>query len=122
MKTLGNIIWFIFGGFVLSLEWIISGVVCCLTIVGIPLGIQCFKLASLSFFPFGKEISYSKAGVGSLIGNILWLIVFGWGIALSHLLVGLLCCITIVGIPFGIQCFKLAQVSLFPFGVTFEKA
>jgi uncharacterized membrane protein YccF (DUF307 family) len=122
MKILGNILWFIFGGFFLFLLWIISGIICCITIIGIPFGVQCFKLAALSLFPFGKVITYPKVGVGSLIGNILWLIFLGWELAMAHLFVGLLCCITIVGIPFGIQCFKLAQVCLFPFGVTFEKA
>jgi len=119
MKTLGNIIWFLFGGLFLAIEWFIAGILCCITIIGIPFGVQCFKLAGLSLWPIGKEISYRKSGVGSVIGNILWVIVFGWELALSHLVVGLIYCATIIGIPFGLQCFKLAQVSLFPFGVTF---
>lgn len=121
MKILGNILWFIFGGVILFILWIIAGILCCLTIIGIPFGIQCFKLASLSLFPFGKVITYPEVGVGSLIGNILWLVILGWELALVHLFIGILFCATIIGIPFGIQCFKLAQVCLFPFGVTFEE-
>jgi len=120
MKTIGNIFWFIFGGLLLGIMWFIAGLLCCITIVGIPFGVQCFKIAGLSMWPFGKEISYHKAGVGSLIGNILWIIIFGWELALTNLIIGGIYCITIIGIPFGIQCFKLAQVSLFPFGVSFE--
>jgi len=122
MKTIGNILWFLLGGLFLAAQWVLSGILCCITIIGIPFGLQCFKLAGLSLWPFGKEISYHKAGVGSLLGNILWIICFGWELALTHVIIGGIFCITIIGIPFGLQAFKLAQVSLFPFGVTFEKA
>jgi len=120
MKTLGNILWVIFGGLILATLWIVFGILCCITIIGIPFGVQCFKLAGLSFWPMGKEISYHQAGFGSVLGNILWIVVFGWELALTHLIIGAIFCITIIGIPFGLQCFKLAQVSLFPFGVTFK--
>lgn len=121
MKLIGNILWVLFGGFFLCLSWLIAGLLCCITIIGIPFGIQCFKLASLSLFPFGKNITYGNIGVGSLLGNVLWIIFLGWELALAHLFVGLFFCITIIGIPFGLQCFKLAQVSLFPFGASFTK-
>jgi len=121
MKTLGNLIWFIFFGLILALLWVMSGIVCCITIIGIPFGIQCFKLAGLSLWPFGKEIIYGSMGVGSLLGNILWILFFGWELALAHLMAGLICCITIIGIPFGLQCFKIAQVALLPFGASYRQ-
>jgi len=115
MKTLGNIIWFIIGGLPQGLTWALVGVVWCITIVGIPVGKQCFKLASLSFFPFKKEVRYG-GGAPSLILNIIWIIVSGWVLAVESLLIGALFCLTIVGIPFGMQCFKLAKLALMPFG------
>ncbi len=120
MKTILNILWVLLGGLILAIQWFLTGLLCCITIIGIPIGIQCFKLAGLSLWPFGKTISYSHFGAGSVLGNIIWILLFGWELALSHLMVGAFFCITIIGIPFGLQCFKLAQVSLFPFGVTFE--
>ena len=87
----------------------------CITIVGIPVGVQCFKLASLSFFPFGKEVIYG-GGAGSLILNIIWLVVSGLPLALEHLAIGIVLCVTIIGIPFGMQQFKLAKLALMPFG------
>ena len=121
MKTIGNILWLIFGGILLWLFWIIAGILCCITLIGIPFGIQCFKLAGLSLWPFGTEITYGNMGVGSLLGNILWLILIGWELALAHVFVGLFFCITIIGIPFGLQSFKLAQLALFPFGASFRR-
>ncbi|MCL2517137.1 MAG: YccF domain-containing protein [Oscillospiraceae bacterium] len=121
MKTIGNIIWILFGGFVVAIMWCVSGLVCCCTIVGIPLGIQCFKIASFVLWPFGKKINYINAGrFGSCIGNILWWLIFGWELALTSCLFGLLFCVTIIGIPFGLQFFKLAQLSFMPFGATFN--
>lgn len=116
MKTFGNFLWFLFGGFLLWLEWAFAGLLLCITVIGIPAGIQCFKIAGLCAFPFKKEISYGSAGFGSTLFNILWIIVFGWEIALTALLCGLVWCITIIGIPFGKQFFKLAALSLMPFG------
>lgn len=115
MGCLGNIIWFLFGGLVSGLSWIFSGILCCLTIIGIPLVLQCFKFAGLAFFPFGKEIIYGGGAV-SLIANIIWLICLGIPMALENAAMGLLFCITIIGIPFGLQFFKLAKLSLMPFG------
>lgn len=115
MSCLGNILWFIFGGLVGGLGWLIAGVLWCITIVGIPIGLQCFKLASLSFASFGKEVVYHQSGF-SLIVNLIWLIVSGLPLALTHVVSGLILCITIVGIPFGKQSFKLARLALMPFG------
>lgn len=117
MGCLGNLLWFIFGGFLGGLSWLLAGCLWCITIVGAPIGVQCFKLASMSFFPFGKEIRYG-GGTMSLIANILWLIFSGIPLALEHLGFGIFLCITIVGIPFGLQHFKLAKLALMPFGAT----
>ena len=115
MSCLGNVIWFIFGGFIAAITWLIAGILCCITIVGIPLGLQCFKFARLSCFPFGKEIVYSGGAV-SLLANVIWVLVCGWILALEHFLFGLLFWVTIIGIPFGMQHFKLAKLAIMPFG------
>lgn len=117
MGCLGNAIWFLFGGFWQGLGWSLAGILWCITIIGIPIGVQCFKFASLAFFPFGKEIFYGT-GTISLLANIIWILVSGIPLALSAVCNGLLLCITIIGIPFGKQCFKMAKLALFPFGAT----
>lgn len=115
MRGLGNFLWFVFGGLFSGLGWIISGCLWCITIIGIPYGLQCFKFAELSFFPFGKEIVYSSGAVDFLV-NAIWLFLNGWWMALGNLLIGCLWCVTIIGIPFGKQFFKIAKLSLAPFG------
>ena len=115
MGCLGNCIWFLCGGILSGLSWVASGVLCCITIIGIPIGMQCFKFATLAFWPFGKDVVYGN-GVFSFLINLIWIVFFGWEMALGNLIVGLLWCITIVGIPFGRQFFKLARLSLMPFG------
>lgn len=115
MSSFGNFLWFIFGGVFSGLSWLLAGCIWCLTIVGIPIGKQCFKLASVSFFPFKKEVEYGGGAV-SLLLNIIWILVSGILLALEHLMWGALLCITIVGIPFGKQQFKLAKLALMPFG------
>ena len=115
MKTIGNLIWFLFGGLWMGLGWTLVGLVWCISIIGIPVGIQCFKFARLAFFPFGKVIVYS-GGAPSLLCNILWLIFGGFALAISAAIHGLIFCITIAGIPFGMQCFKFARLALTPFG------
>ncbi len=115
MGCLGNVIWFLCGGMLSGLSWCLAGCLWCVTIVGIPIGVQCFKFASLAFCPFGKEVLYG-GGVGSMLLNILWLIVSGIPLALESALCGLLLCVTIVGIPFGRQHFKIARLALMPFG------
>lgn len=115
MKTIGNLIWFLFGGLWMGLGWTLVGLVWCISIIGIPVGRQCFKFARLAFFPFGKVIVYG-GGAPSLLCNILWLIFGGFALAISAAIHGLIFCITIVGIPFGMQCFKFARLALTPFG------
>ena len=115
MSCLGNVLWFIFGGFVSGLSWLLAGCLWCITIVGIPIGRQCFKFAGLAFFPFGKEIEYGGGAV-SMIANIFWLIVTGIPMALANAVWGCVLCITIIGIPFGKQFFKFAKLALMPFG------
>jgi uncharacterized membrane protein YccF (DUF307 family) len=115
MGCLGNIIWFLCGGFISGISWLIMGCLWCITIIGIPIGVQCFKFASLSFFPFGKEIIYG-GGPGSFFINIIWLLVTGLPLALESLIFGVLLCLTVIGIPFGLQHFKLAKLGLMPFG------
>ena len=116
MRLIGNILWIIFGGLLSALGWIAAGAMWCVTIVGIPIGLQCFKLASISFNPFGKEVIYEDSGAVSFIVNVLWLLLSGWVLALCNYILGGIMCVTIVGIPFGKQFFKIAKLSLRPFG------
>ena len=118
MNTIGNIIWLVFGGFVAAVGYVVGGFVLCLTIVGIPFGWQCFKLAAFVPWPFGRQAidtSFS-GGCISLLLNIIWILYGGIWIALSHIVFGLLLFMTIIGIPFARQHFKLVPVSLMPFG------
>lgn len=117
MSCLGNLLWFIFGGFISGLSWALAGCLWCITIIGVPYGIQCFKFASMSFFPFGKEIVYGGGTVSFLV-NIIWILVSGIPLALEHITFGCLLCITVIGIPFGLQHFKLAKLALMPFGAS----
>ena len=117
MKTLGNILWFILVGLWSGIAYFVGGILWCITLIGIPFGKQCFKIGKLMFWPFGKNINtdFGKHP----IANIIWILFGGLEIAFGFLLAGLLFCITIIGIPFGKQCFKLATLSLIPFGATF---
>ena len=115
MGCLGNALWFLLGGFWQGLGWWLAGVLWSITIIGLPIGRQCFKFASLAFFPFGKEIRYGGGAV-SLLANILWLIISGVPLALAAAVNGAILCCTIIGIPFGLQCFKIAKLALMPFG------
>ena len=118
MNFLLNLIWVIFGGLMIAVEYAISSVLMMITIIGIPFGLQTLKLAVLSLWPFGSEISDDSWPSGCLGGfmNIIWWFVGGFAIALTHLGWGLFFCITIIGIPFGIQHFKLMKLAFFPFG------
>jgi uncharacterized membrane protein YccF (DUF307 family) len=122
MSLLGNIIWFVFGGLILGLVYIFFGLLYCITIVGIPVGVQLFKMASLALWPFSREVRDREGSMGcwSLGLNILWIVFGGIEMALSHAVIGLMFCITIVGIPFGLQHFKLALLALTPFGKVIE--
>ena len=118
MATIGNILWFLFTGLGSGLAWFFMGICWCVTIIGIPFGKQCFKLAKLSFMPFGKTINGNFGA--HPIANIIWFIFGGFGLWLSFFFAGIMWCVTILGIPFGKQCFKLAKLSAFPFGATIE--
>ncbi|WP_094722248.1 YccF domain-containing protein [Bombiscardovia coagulans] len=120
MRTIGNIVWLLLGGIALSLSWALVGIILCLTILGIPLGLQALKMARLTLTPFGMTVYYGN-GLGSTLANILWILLVGWWMALGYVAAGLANIITIIGIPFGIQSFKMAQLSLMPFGARIEK-
>lgn len=122
MSLLGNIIWLVFGGFLSGLGYILGGISTCLTIIGIPFGLATIQLGIASFTPFGRTIKKSPEADSTLvlILNVVWIVIFGWAIALNHLLWGSLLAITIIGLPFAKQHFKLMVLALFPFGRTFE--
>ncbi|GIU88516.1 MAG: hypothetical protein KatS3mg009_3031 [Acidimicrobiia bacterium] len=120
MRTIGNILWFVLAGLWMALGYLLAGVIQCITLIGIPFGIQSFKLAGLALWPFGRTVvirTDRDVALGCL-GNAVWLLLSGLWLALGHLLTGLLLCITIVGIPFGVASFKLAGLALAPFGRT----
>ncbi len=112
-----NIVWILLGGIWTALAWAISGIVFYVTIVGIPLGRQSFKMAALTLAPFGKTITYG-GGAPSFIANVFWVVLIGIWEAAYYAVAGLLFCITVIGIPFGLQLFKMAKLSLLPFGAT----
>lgn len=118
MNLLLNILWIIFGGFILFLQYLIGGAVLCLTIIGIPFGLQCFKLAIFAIAPFGAHAVEGEFGSGCLttIFNIIWILIGGLGIALTHVALALVFAITIIGIPFAVQHIKMAGLALTPFG------
>lgn len=115
MSLFGNLLWLLLGGFFCGIAWFIAGLLCCITIIGIPLGVQCFKFAKLAFFPFGKEIIYSESH-GSLLLNVIWLLILGWENAIACFIAGIVLTLTIIGIPFGKQFFKFGKLWLMPFG------
>ncbi len=114
MKLLGNLLWIIFGGLPLAISWFVTGLILCVTVIGIPFGLQCFKFAALTLTPFGKEVRLQFEE--HPIMNVIWLLFFGWEMAVAYLISGVICCITIVGIPFGLQAFKMMTLAVFPFG------
>ncbi|MBP1666324.1 MAG: YccF protein [Bacteroidetes bacterium] len=118
MKILGNLIWLIFGGIIIAIEYIIGSIILMITIVGIPFGLQTLKMGALAIWPFGRDTRVHERASGCLyiVMNLLWLLCGGIWIALTHALFGLLLMITIIGIPFGMQHFKLSSVALNPFG------
>ena len=118
MNFIGNIIWLIFGGFISAVAYLFGGMILCFTIIGIPFGLQCFKLATFILWPFGSKIVYANSSGGCLqtIGNIIWIFTGGLCAAISHIVFGFLLCITIIGIPFGRKHFQLIELSLMPFG------
>lgn len=118
MNFLGNILWFLLGGFIVSLYYFLTGIVFCITIIGIPFGLQLIKLAGFALWPFGHDIQSdtNDGGCLAIIMNVIWILVGGIEIAMLHLAFGVFLCITIVGIPFGLQHFKMALLALIPFG------
>lgn len=127
MRTLGNILWFIFGGLWMGLAWWLAGVLCAITIIGLPWAKACFVIGQFTFLPFGREAinrvqvsGTEDIGTGPLgfIGNVLWFCVAGVWLAIGHLTAALACFVTIIGIPFGIQHIKLAMLTLAPIGKT----
>lgn len=121
MKTLGNILWVIFGGLEWFLVLLLEGVLCCVSLIGIPVGVQVFKMAKFVLWPFGKNVKPVKPTGFKNFVNIVWAITGGWMNALAFLLTGVIYCITIIGIPFGKQYFKMAKFILLPCGNDFVK-
>ena len=126
LRVLLNLLFLIFGGFIIAIEYFLGGLLLCATIIGIPFGFQCFKLGVAVLAPFGKEIDSIDQSIGmgclATICNIVWIFTFGIALALSHLLCGLILCITIVGIPLGSQHFKLMSLAFAPFGKELVKS
>ncbi|MDU1905394.1 MAG: YccF domain-containing protein [Dysgonomonas sp.] len=124
MKTIGNLIWLIFGGFAIAIEYILGSIALMVTVIGIPFGLQTLKLGLLAIWPFGSRVVTVDDSTGCLntIMNIIWIIFGGFWIALTHIVLGVLLCITIIGIPFGKQHFKFIKLALFPFGKRVENA
>ncbi|MGT2828845.1 YccF domain-containing protein [Streptococcus hillyeri] len=120
MRTLGNVIWFLAAGLWSWIAWTVIGLVLCLSVIGIPFGMQCFKIARFGLFPFGKEVIPSTRTT-SLLFNLIWIILCGWELFLLHIGTAVFLCCTIIGIPFAIQSLKLAMLGLFPFGISIEK-
>ena len=118
MNFIGNLIWLIFGGLAAALGYIVGGFILCLTLIGIPFGLQCFKIAGLVLWPFGRRVVSTDNGMGclSIIFNIIWLLCGGLYTAVVHLVFAFLLAITIIGIPFARQHLKLMELSLMPFG------
>lgn len=118
MSTIGNILWLVLVGWWLAIGYLVAGIVTCITIIGIPFGVQAFKLAGYAVWPFGRSIVDSPESDQdvSTIGNILWVILGGWWLALAHIVAGLIMCITLVGIPLGLASFKMVPLAFLPFG------
>ena len=117
LKGILNVIWLVLEGFWMAIAYVIAGIVCFILILTIPFGIASFRIAGYVLWPFGRTVERRpEAGVGSMIGNVLWLLLFGWWLALGHLIAGLALCLTIIGIPLGIASFKIIPVTLVPLG------
>ena len=117
MRTLGNLLWLVLAGWWLAVLYVVAGVVACVLIITIPFGIASFRLANYVLWPFGRRTVFrQEAGIFSIIGNVLWILVLGWELALAHLLAGLLLCLTVIGIPFGVACWKMVPLAFVPLG------
>ncbi|MFB7251458.1 YccF domain-containing protein [Microbacterium sp. NPDC056234] len=123
MRTILNIIWLILAGWALFLGYVLAGILLCIPIITIPWAIASFRIAGYAIWPFGREVvSRPTAGVGSFLGNVIWVILAGWWLAIGHIVSGIALCITIIGIPMGIADFKLVPVSLMPLGKEIVKS
>lgn len=118
VRTLLNLIWLVLAGVELAVGYVIGGALMMITIVGIPFGIQAFKLAGFALWPFGRAVVPREAGPFTAFGNVIWLLVAGWWLALAHVLAGLFLFVTIIGIPLGLASWRLAGLALWPFGRT----
>lgn len=117
MRTLGNILWFLLAGLWLAIGYVIAGIIAFILIVTIPFGIASFRLAGYVVWPFGRTVVWQRdAGAWAMIGNVVWVVVVGWELALAHLVAGLLLCVTIIGIPLGVASWKMVPLALFPLG------
>lgn len=117
MRLLFNIVWLVLSGFWMAIGYVLAGVVLGITIIGIPFAIASFRMANFALWPFGRTlVDEHSAGAMSTIGNVLWVILAGWWLALGHITTGIAMCVTIIGIPLGLASFKLVPVSLFPLG------
>jgi uncharacterized membrane protein YccF (DUF307 family) len=117
MRLILNVVWLVFCGIWMAIGYVVAGIICCVLIITIPFGIAAFRIANFALWPFGRRlIDRSDAGAASVIGNVIWLIVAGWWLALGHLFTGIALCLTIIGIPLGLANFKLIPVSLLPLG------
>jgi uncharacterized membrane protein YccF (DUF307 family) len=118
MRLILNLIWVVLCGWWMAILYVLFGIIAAIFIITIPFTIACFRIASYVIWPFGRSIEMRRtAGVASLIGNIIWILLFGWELALGHLTAGIILCITIIGIPLGLANFKLIPISLIPLGV-----
>jgi uncharacterized membrane protein YccF (DUF307 family) len=113
-----NIVWLVFAGIELAILYALVGALMFITVIGIPLGVQAFKLAGFALFPFGRAVipNPDSSVVASAIGNVVWLLLAGWWLAVAHIVFGIVLCLTIIGIPMGIACFKMVGMALWPFG------
>jgi len=117
LRAVGNILWLVFSGFWMALGYVVAGAIACVLIVTIPFGIASFRLAGYALWPFGRTVVWKpSAGAASTVGNVLWLILFGWWLALGQIVAGIAWCITIIGIPFGVASFKMVPLALLPLG------
>ena len=118
MRLILNVIWLLLEGLWMAIAYAVAGLICFILIITIPFGIAAFRIASYVLWPFGRTTEIRRdSGVGSLIGNILWILLFGWWLALGHLVSGVLLCLTIIGIPLGLASFKIIPITLVPLGV-----
>jgi uncharacterized membrane protein YccF (DUF307 family) len=118
VRVILNVIWLVLAGFWMAIAYLLVGILACILIITIPFGIAAFRIANYVLWPFGRTtVRRRDAGIGSLIGNIIWIILFGWELALMHLVSGIALCLTIIGIPLGLANFKLIPISLLPLGV-----